>query len=101
MGSEDNLANDFTSNPWIVDTPAATILSTDQIRVRGVRWVGATTAGHAAEIQDQAGKVKWSSVASGANYVEADLLNSPPIGFNANGLKVPTLASGKLYIEIL
>ncbi len=95
------MANDFTSNPWIIDTAGSTVLCTDLIRVKGVRWVGGTTAGHAATITDKAGKVKWTSLASGANNVEGDDINSPPQGWNWDGLIVPTLASGKLYIELL
>lgn len=94
------MANNFTSNPWIIDTAGATVLSNDLLRVRGVRWVGGTTAGHQAIITNAAGKVMWESLASGANNVEADNIQGSP-GANWAGLVVPTLGSGRLYIELL
>ena len=90
------MANDLTSNPWVIDTASATSLTTQRIKVKGVRWIGATTAGHTCVIQDDDSKVKWASVAPSSNYVEADTpTNSTPW----NGIKVPTLGSGTLYIE--
>jgi len=72
-------------------------MASETIRIKSIRWVGATTAGHAAEVQDGGGEIIWSSLASGANYVESDLIEN--IHTHWVGLKVPTLASGKLYIE--
>ena len=95
------MANDLTKNPWKVDTQAATVLSTSPLRVRGVRWVGGTTAGHLATIKDQNGRIVWTSVAAGANHVESDLTNSGPNGWNWDGLIVDDLDSGILYIELL
>ena len=95
------MANDLTKQPWKVGTAAATVLSADALRVRGVRWVGATTAGHTAVIQDKNARIVWSSVATGANYVESDMVNTGDRGWDWDGLIVPTLASGILYIELL
>ena len=89
------MANDLTKRPWKVDTAAATVLSSDRLRVKGVRWVGATTAGHTAIIHDKNSRVVWSSVATGANYVESDLIEN-----DWEGLIVPTLGSGILYLEL-
>ena len=89
------MANDLTKNPWKIDTAAATVLSTLKLRVKGVRWVGATTAGHTAVIHDQNSRLVWTSVATGANYVESDLIEN-----DWDGLIVPTLASGILYLEL-
>lgn len=95
------MGNDTSNNPWIIDTASSTAITTDLVRVRGIRWVGASTAAHAATIKDKNAKVVWDSVASGANYVESDLTNSPPQGWNWQGLAVTALGSGKLYIEFL
>lgn len=92
------MGNDVTSNPWVLDSTGA--VTTDLLRVKGIRWVGATTAAHAAILKDKNGKVKWSSVASGANYVESDTIYTRP-GQNWDGLTVDTLGSGKLYVELL
>jgi hypothetical protein len=90
------MANDLTKNPWRVDTPGASVLAADRIYVKGVRWVGATTAGHEAIIQDKNNRNVWRSLAAGANNVESDLIESIP-GY-WDGMKVPTLGSGELYI---
>jgi hypothetical protein len=91
-----NMANDLTKNPLIIDTAAPTVLlpATQPMRVKSVRWVGATTAGHLAEIQDANNNVLWSSVAAGANNVEGELEEV----WWREGMKVPTLQSGVLYI---
>lgn len=93
------MANDTTGNPWKLDTTG--VITTGLLRVRGVRWVGGTTAGHAATILDNNGDTLWTSVASGANYVESDLINSGPTGWNWQGLNLSALQSGTVYIEFL
>jgi hypothetical protein len=91
------MANDLNNDPLIIDTPGAGVLITQPIRVKGIRWVGATTAGHQAVIQDQDGKLKWKSIAAGANNIESDFAEREKLW---NGLKVPTLQSGELHIEL-
>lgn len=91
------MANQLTVNPWIIDTPGAGTLFAGANKIKSVRWVGATTAAHAAEIQDTAGNVRWSSVAAGANNLEIDEVSEQNY---YTGIKVPTLQSGKLYIEL-
>lgn len=89
------MANDISADPWIIDTAAATVLSTNMLNIKSIRWVGATTAGHTAIIHDKDSNVIWSSVASGANYVESEIVEQW-----VHGLIVPTLASGVLYIQL-
>lgn len=92
----------LTKSLWLVDAADAPLAcTTDLVRVNGIRWVGATTAGHEAIIKDAAGKVKWRSLASGANNVEADDIYPNLRGQNWAGLTVDTLDSGSLYIELL
>lgn len=95
------MPNDLTSNPLILDTAAATVLTNDKIRVNGIRWVGATTAGHTATLTDASGKVMWTSKASGANNVEADDIYPNERGQNWDGLVCLTLGSGIIYLEYL
>jgi len=91
------MANNVTNDPIIVDTPGAGVLVSDPIRVKGIRWVGATTAGHQAIVTDKNDNLKWKSVASGANNVESDFAEREKLW---NGLKVTTLQSGELHIEL-
>ena len=91
------MANDITNNPFVIDTPGAGALVTYSFRVRGIRWVGATTAGHLVSVTDQNDVVKWEGEAAGTNHTESDTIQDEKLW---KGLKVPTLRSGKIYIEV-
>ena len=89
------MANDVTGVPLIVDTAASTTLTDYTFTVTKIRWVNATTAGHTAIVQNKNSKVKFSAVATAANYTESEHFDPPLI---LEGLIVPTLGSGTLYI---
>jgi len=92
------VANDLTGLPFVIDTPGVSILTTDLIRIKGIRWYSpSAVAGHLAEIRDAFDRVKWRAVATGPNYEESDLQPDEKIW---NGLKVPVLQSGQLFIEV-
>jgi hypothetical protein len=67
------MANITTTEVWAIDTASATnLIASGQRRlVRSVRWVGATTIGHAASLTDGAGVEVWASKAQIANFVDA------------------------------
>lgn len=88
------MANSTVKSPIIVDTADAAMVLTRTMSVRGIRWVNATTASHTAVIQDADSRVVWSAAASGAGYTEESRIRMQWQG----GFKVPTLASGILYI---
>lgn len=92
------MANALTYPVYSIDTASTTPLVDchTKVRLKGVRWVGATTAGHTATVQDGKARIVWTSVANAANYVEADT----PAVQDLNGLTVPTLGSGTLYLEL-
>lgn len=90
------MANSKTkAGKYFVDTAGAAMVTTETVKIKSIRWEGGTTAGHQAIVQDDQGGVIWQSVASGANYVESELIERWFIG----GFKVPTLQSGRLHIE--
>jgi len=91
------MANITNQNPFIIDTPGAAVIFAQPIRVRGIRWVGATTAGHLISVTDSNDVEKWASEAAGVNHTEADTIKEETLW---KGLKVPTMQSGKLYIEL-
>ena len=92
------MANSLTLNPWVVDTPAAGAISTDYADVRSIQWVApSAAAGNEAVVQDQSGRVIWRRVAAGTN-TNFDTEFHGRWGRRVNGLLVPTLASGTLYI---
>jgi hypothetical protein len=94
------MANSLTGNPIVVDTAGAGTLLLTRFEVVRIRWVSAgASAGDTVSVQDQHGNVKFASVAAGANYVESEgwHYNSPLV---FDGLKVPTLSSGTVYIYV-
>jgi len=88
----------LTSNPLIIESADASpnTITTKPLQIQTIRFIGATTAGHQAVVQDQNGKVKWDSkvLANTTDQTHFD----PPLF--SDGLKVPTLASGTLYIYL-
>ena len=91
------MANDITANPVIVDTAGTSALTSKTFIATKIRWVGATTAGHQAIVQDSSSVVKFKAEATGANYSESEHFD-PPLIFS--GLIVPTLGSGTVYIYV-
>jgi hypothetical protein len=95
--------NVYKDKRFLIDTAGATLLretlaygEARDLHIRGLRWVGATTAGHTVVIQDSDSIVLWASVASGANYVEE---SDCPQTWQKD-FKVVTLASGILYVYL-
>lgn len=93
------MANDFTHYPLVIDTASGSVLTTTSYRIKKIRWVGATTAGHQAVIYDANSNLFWESVCPGANYVEESDFTWDDSQRNVlAGFRVPTLGSGKLEI---
>jgi hypothetical protein len=93
------MADSLTTNPIIIDTAASTVKTSYVFSAWMIRWVGGTTAGHTISVQDKNGNVKYATVASAANYVEESHLVSPKNeSLIFDGLKVPTIGSGTIYI---
>ena len=94
------MSNDVTNNPYVIDTASSALVSANRLRIQSIRWAApSATAGSAVSVQSALGKVLWASSANGANYVEQANypIESPLV---ADGLKVPTLGSGTLYISL-
>lgn len=96
------MANDITLNPLVIDGASADNVTTGTFTSYMVRWVApSANAGDTVVIQDKNGKLKWESVAAGGNHVEqSHLVDENGKGLVFEGLKVPTLANGKLYFYI-
>lgn len=97
------MANSTSGNPWILDTAAATVLTTDKLAIAAIRWVGSTTAGHTAVIQNAAGRVFWASEANAANFVDETVFagSTALSASNPVGLVMATLGSGKVYVYFM
>ena len=89
------MANDISGPTWVLDTTGTIIPSTRSVKVKSLRWLGATTAGHTCIIKDGGGRLRWKSIASGNNFLDVD---AP--GFTLQGFVLDTLASGELHVEV-
>ena len=90
------MANDFTQNPFFIDTVQSktSAYASFPVLVKTIRWASATTAGHTCQIISAKGNTLWQSVASGANYIEAELVER----WWYDGFLVSVLQSGQLWI---
>lgn len=89
------MANDITGNPYILDTATDSVSPTGAFHeIYMVRWTSGSVA-DAISLQDAAGKVKWSATGTIANNVDYSYFQ-PALAMN--GLKIPTLGSGKVYV---
>lgn len=93
------MANDFTANPWFIDTVFATPIAKNHITnnmiyMKSITWSDMAAAGQVI-IQDRNGKVIQDSISVTANTTV--IVNNP--GW-VEGLQVPTLTSGKLSIVV-
>lgn len=92
------MANDFSSNPIVVDTAYSTgdVVSKTNVFIRSAIWEGPTTVGHQLIVQDRNGKQIAAELCSTANE------NVSLIYLNGwfNGLKVTQIDSGKLFIYL-
>lgn len=91
------MANQLSGNPWVIDTAAATVLLDTWADIRLIRWVGAGVIGDECSVTDQNSRVIFSSFAATAKYKD-EVSFEDRQGLSVNGLIVPTLASGKVYI---
>lgn len=80
----------------IAKMTAALDAITSKVRISWLRWVGATTAGHALSVTDTAGNVIWESEADGANFIDMF-----PVYKIVTGVKAATMDSGTLYVYIM
>ena len=89
------MANAIKQGVMILDTAAA--VTTNQYLVTGFRYVSATAAaGDECKVSDSAGNVWFDSFATGADWEDAQTVNTG--GIMMNGVTVTTLTSGKVYV---
>ena len=84
--------------PVVVNAPSVNPIKTNAFNITKIRWVGGSAAGHQAKVYDNLGNPKFATIAAGANYVESESYEVQPLA--CQGLVVPTLDSGVLYIYI-
>lgn len=89
------MANDLTQNPFVVDTAATTLLISNPVYMKTVRWVSeSSSAGDNVVIKDLESNVYLECTALGANTDKSYLIERW-----VSGARVTTLDSGKVYLE--
>lgn len=89
------MANVLGTRPIVIDTPGATVLLKDWLKISNIVWTSYTADAHTFEIQNAAGDKVYEG--NGESDLAPIELVCP--GW-IKGLKVPTLQSGKLFIYI-
>lgn len=91
------MANDFSSNPYYIDTAYTTGQSLfSNIRIKSIVWSNPGSIGDQLIVKDGAGKIIIATNAATANM---DVNFSFMDGWFF-GLQVPTIASGKILVYI-
>lgn len=93
------MANSLVGNVWRVDTASATpILAAGTYRdIRRIEWIGGTTAGHECKVTDTDAREIFHRFAQAANQNWSQSYEGR-FGQTVNGIIVPTLTSGTVYI---
>ena len=90
------MANDLGANPWVIDTPGASVLFKHEIRITQLAFCEYTTGPtDQVIVEDQNGHLVWEANGN----TDKDMMKGFDCGW-VNGLIVPTLTSGKLLIYI-
>lgn len=93
------MSNILDKNPMVIDTAGSTVLVTSKIYPQSIRLVvlASATIGESTVVTDKNDNVVWATTAPAAQFAEAEQLDSHKPW---EGLKVPTLPHGKLYITL-
>lgn len=94
------MANDISCNPLVLDTAAATVVVSNVFKIQSIVWVDSgndMADGDQAILQNKAGKVIWERRLTTPGMI-GDLQQTFPEPFPVNGLIVPTLTHGKVYV---
>lgn len=89
------MANTFDGRVWIIDTAAATVLWPGRIKVKAVEWRNPVNINDTAVIQEKDGDEFMNLRCEVAGQSQYFLVENW-----MDGLIVPTLATGKLYVYI-
>lgn len=102
------MSNTFNGRIYIVDTATpvtgggGNAITSDSVVISKIRWVSASAAAHHARVTDINQNVLWTSVASGANFIEESSFDDAMMGRSQrtlNGIRVVSLSSGILYLH--
>lgn len=90
------MPNSLTTNPWVLDTPSATILYSHEIASAHFEWSNYAGQADQVEVQDSFGKIVWSTT----GRADGSLVQSFTPEW-IHGLALTKLTSGvcRMYFE--
>lgn len=97
------MANAITGNPIILDTAAATVITSTPFRVSTIKWTvdAGATDNDTVVLKDKNGIVKYEEILT---VITSGATQAPPITFDPpllfDGLICDTLSGGKVYIYL-
>lgn len=80
------MANSLGSNPWVIDTPGATILCSTEVKVNHFEFAKYAAQNNVCTIQDRNGKAIWDVTGAG----DFEEVRSGKVGW-VQGIAVVTL----------
>ena len=89
------MANDLSSNVWVLDTQSASNIWEFMIKINTVVWVKPSTIGHLMQLADRNGKLIVDAIAEAANGSQTFRLTQW-----VQGLRLPDLDSGTVHIHL-
>jgi hypothetical protein len=87
------MANQLATNPWVLDTPAATVLYQSDVKNAHFEWSDYTSQADQVQVKDRFGKVIWS--ATGQD--DLSLVESFTCEW-VHGIALTTLSAGVLRV---
>lgn len=94
------MANDVRGKVWKLDTSGATVIWATRAKIRFIEWFNPTTIGHLMQLTDVNDRVIVDGRAEAANQTQIFDIGASGVGNYYNGLKMPTLQSGIVYVHI-
>lgn len=91
------MANRLTGQVWEIDSSGKLVVAGQEFKIKGIAWVGAAVNA-VMQVCDASCNVVWRSEASIAKWVDRDYFQDG--GLLMRGLTIPSVPSGKLYIQV-
>ena len=91
------MANSFKGRVWSIDTAAAAVIYTGQIKVISITFVEYSAAAHTAEVKDSNGNTVWSGKGN-SDFSPVKTAYASPLWIP--GLIVDTVDSGRVLIAV-
>lgn len=87
------MANQTGSNPWVIDTPGASLISAQDMHAAHFEWAGYAAQADSVQVKDRFGKIVWEATGK----ADLSLVESFTLEW-LYGFAVTTLTAGRLRL---